>query len=72
MHSSNPILRTQSLGSYRKTIKHYSYFLTDKIGRGYSSTVYIGHNDYTGEKVAIKVIELKFIKDLHAKRMLDN
>lgn len=71
MHSSsNPVLRTNSFGSYRKTIKNYSYFLTDKIGKGYSSTVYIGQNDSTLEKVAIKVIELKFIKDSYFKQML--
>ncbi len=51
------------MGEYRKTIKNYSYFLNDVIGKGYSSTVYTGLNDQNGDKVAIKVIELKFIKD---------
>lgn len=54
---------TKSMGEYRKTIKNYSYFLNDVIGKGYSSTVYTGLNDQNGDKVAIKVIELKFIKD---------
>lgn len=39
--------RIQSYGEYRKTIKNYSYFLNDKIGHGYSSTVYKGINDIT-------------------------
>lgn len=54
---------THSSGDFRKTIKNYSYFLNDVIGKGYSSTVYNGINQLNGEKVAIKVIELKFIKD---------
>lgn len=32
----------------RKKIEQYSYGLTDSIGRGYSSTVYLGRNDDTG------------------------
>jgi hypothetical protein len=55
--------QNQTMGEYRKKIKNYSYFLNDVIGKGYSSTVYTGINEHTGEKVAIKVIELKFIKD---------
>lgn len=43
-------------GEIRKKIFHYSYNLQDKIGQGYSSTVYIGSNDVTNQKVAIKVI----------------
>lgn len=43
----------------RKKIEHYSFSMHDKIGRGYSSTVYKGRNDLTNEIVAIKVIELK-------------
>lgn len=55
--------QNQTMGEYRKKIKNYSYFLNDVIGKGYSSTVYTGINEHTSEKVAIKVIELKFIKD---------
>jgi len=29
----------------RKKIEQYSYGLTDSIGKGYSSVVYIGRND---------------------------
>ena len=45
-----------ALGSYgnhldaynqRKKIEHYSYGLADKVGKGYSSTVYHGRNDST-------------------------
>lgn len=35
---------TVSTGS-RKKIEQYSYNLTDKIGKGYSSIVYRGRND---------------------------
>lgn len=32
-------------GEVRKKIFNYSYNLRDKIGQGYSSTVYVGSND---------------------------
>jgi hypothetical protein len=34
--------------SSRKKIKHYSYSSADRIGKGYSSVVYLGRNDNTG------------------------
>lgn len=34
-------------GELRKKIQNYSFLLTDKIGRGYSSTVYKGMDDTT-------------------------
>lgn len=37
-----------SAGS-RKKIEQYSYCLTDKIGKGYSSIVYRGRNDDTSK-----------------------
>lgn len=50
-------------GEMRKKIEHYSFSLSDRIGRGYSSVVYKGQNDLTSkhqnntdEIVAIKVI----------------
>ncbi len=35
----------------RKKIEIYSFQQNDKIGRGYSSTVYKGLNDVTGNKI---------------------
>ena len=32
----------------RRKIKHFSYSLSDRIGKGYSSVVYKGKNDNTG------------------------
>lgn len=32
----------------RKKVKHFSYNSSDKIGKGYSSVVYLGKNDNTG------------------------
>lgn len=45
--------------------------LSDKIGKGYSSTVYKGLDDLTGEEVAIKVIELRSLKDQTSRLMLN-
>ena len=42
-----------------KNIEHYSYVLSDQIGRGFSSTVYKGKNKQSGNAVAIKVINLR-------------
>lgn len=36
-------------GEVRKKIQNYSFLLTDKIGKGYSSTVYKGLDDLTGK-----------------------
>lgn len=59
-------------GELRKKIMHYSYFLVDRIGDGFSSTVYIGTDDHSSEKVAIKVIDLKFLHDENKKKLLAN
>jgi hypothetical protein len=37
----------------RKKIENYSYALLDKIGKGYSSTVYKGRNDDTSKSLDI-------------------
>ena len=42
-----------------KTIEHYSYYLSDNIGKGFSSIVYKGKNKQNGLPVAIKVIDLR-------------
>lgn len=47
----------------RKKIENYSYGLNDVIGKGYSSHVYKGRNDETDQSVAIKVIDLKMLKN---------
>lgn len=39
----------QYLPSARKKIEHYSYGLSDRIGKGYSSVVYRGRNDQTSK-----------------------
>ncbi len=36
-------------------IEHYSYVLNDEIGKGFSSIIYKGNDEKTGEVVAIKV-----------------
>jgi hypothetical protein len=36
-------------------IEHYSYVLSDQIGAGYSSKVFKGKNEKTGDLVAVKV-----------------
>ena len=59
-------------GYCRKRIENYSYNLEDQVGKGFSSFVYRGTNDSTGQSVAIKVINLKQVKDGLAKLMLDN
>ena len=56
----------------RKKIEDYSYGLKDEIGRGFSSTVYRGINEKTKEQVAIKVIDLKKVKEVKGgKQMLE-
>lgn len=50
----------------RKKLEHYSYLLTDIIGKGYSSQVFKGRNDISNESVAIKVINMAMLKsDVH-------
>ena len=47
----------------RKKIEGFSYALSEVIGKGYSSHVYRGRNDNTGEAVAVKVIDLRMRKN---------
>lgn len=47
----------------KNTVLHYSYFLSDCIGQGYSSKVYRGIDDHTGRELAIKVVDLSKIND---------
>lgn len=46
-----------------KTIEHYSYYLSDSIGKGFSSIVYKGKNKNNGHSVAIKVIDLRKLSE---------
>ncbi|EGR32768.1 protein kinase domain protein [Ichthyophthirius multifiliis] len=46
-----------------KKIDNYQFKLLHIVGKGASSTVYLGENTLTGENVAIKVIDLQQIKD---------
>lgn len=39
--------RSASFGNAKKKIKHFSYQLTDRIGKGFSSVVYKGTNENT-------------------------
>lgn len=36
-----------NINEFRKKIENYSFCLTDRIGKGYSSIVYKGRNDIT-------------------------
>jgi serine/threonine-protein kinase ULK/ATG1 len=56
----------------RKKIENYSYGLNDVIGKGYSSHVYRGRNDENSQNVAIKVIDLKMLKNEINRILLDS
>jgi serine/threonine-protein kinase ULK2 len=47
----------------RKKIEGYSYGLGDAIGKGYSSQVYKGRHDDSQQPVAVKVIDLRLLKN---------
>jgi hypothetical protein len=47
----------------RKKIENFSYGLNDVIGKGYSSHVFKGRNDESNQSVAIKVIDLRLLKN---------
>lgn len=71
INNANIYSHHQEERGQRKKIEDYSYGLLDKIGKGYSSIVYKGKNDNTGDIVAIKVIDLKGVKDAFGREMLD-
>lgn len=63
----------------RKKIEEFSYGLNDVIGKGYSSHVYKGRHDQTGnvliysdELVAVKVIDMKMLKNEINRTLLDS
>jgi hypothetical protein len=47
----------------RKKIENYSYGLSDVIGKGYSSQVFKGRNDSNNDSVAVKVIDMRMLKN---------
>lgn len=53
-------------------IGNYSYDLSEKIGSGFSSSVYRGINNITNQTVAIKVIDLHQITTPISKTLLKN
>ncbi|CAK87244.1 unnamed protein product (macronuclear) [Paramecium tetraurelia] len=56
----------------RKAIDHYSYAINDEIGRGFSSRVYKGRDENTLEPVAVKVIDMKMVKQSIHAQLLKN
>lgn len=63
MSQLNEKISTKPTQYTRKKIENYSYGLNDVIGKGYSSQVYKGRNDTNDTPVAIKVIDLKMLKN---------
>jgi len=49
LKATGPLTGTslQTVDTFRKKIENYSFLLSDKIGRGFSSTVYRGINELT-------------------------
>ena len=68
---STKALNSQPSGTL-KAIKDYSYALSDCIGKGFSSSVYEGKHDITGESLAIKVINMKMLKNRSHKELLNS
>lgn len=57
--------------SQKKKIDNYTIFLDKKIGEGSFGRVYIGEQDKTGIKVAVKMLDKKTIdKDEYIKNAL--
>lgn len=54
----------------KKIIGDYSYCLKDQIGKGFSSLVYRGRNEKTGEIVAIKAVDMTKIRNEIEKALL--
>jgi hypothetical protein len=45
--------RNDDSGAVRKKLEDYSYLLNESIGKGYSSQVFRGRNDVTGNSEVI-------------------
>ncbi|CAD8144929.1 unnamed protein product [Paramecium octaurelia] len=77
LHSQGPHRQTQSIMGRggiekRKAIDHYSYAIDQEIGKGFSSRVYKGRDERTLENVAVKVIDMKKLKQTLHKQLLKN
>ncbi|CAD8144826.1 unnamed protein product [Paramecium pentaurelia] len=77
LYSQDPHRQTQSIirkGGIekRKIIDHYSYAIDQEIGKGFSSRVYKGRDERTLENVAVKVIDMKKLKQSIHKQLLKN
>ncbi|CAD8046644.1 unnamed protein product [Paramecium primaurelia] len=62
MYSQHPSYTNGSSQNVKKMIENFSYGLHQQIGKGFSSKVYKGQNEVTGETVAIKVIDKALLK----------
>ena len=55
-----------------KQIQDYSFNFNDRLGQGFTSTVFKGKNDATNEPVAIKVISKQHLQDPVLGSLLEN
>lgn len=55
-----------------KEVAEYRFSTADLLGSGYSSNVYKGIHIVTGDKVAIKVVQLNKLKSPLEERLLGN
>ncbi|CAD8046461.1 unnamed protein product [Paramecium sonneborni] len=62
VYSQHPSYPSSSSSNVKKMIENFSYGLHQQIGKGFSSKVYKGQNEVTGETVAIKVIDKALLK----------
>ena len=54
-YSKHDMIRSSSLSTGgKKKVKHFSFSFIDRIGKGFSSTVYKGTNDQTSTHFACK------------------
>ena len=65
------IVKKKTMGQSKK-IDKFSFNLEDQLGQGAFGTVYLGKNDETSEKVAIKVINSKILSDPRMMESLKN
>lgn len=47
------------MSNYRKKIDRYTIHLDEKLGVGSFGTVYVGYQDGTKDKVAVKMLDKK-------------
>ena len=71
-HDGSPSSSGSPASHIGKKIKHFMYHPLDKIGSGFSSTVYKGTNTLTSKSVAIKVIDQTKVSNSVEKYLLAN